>query len=97
MAGRAGLIARQLIPVNRQAPEGVVVCVGVDDIDRVLGTAADAGGTVDAGKTPIPGIGLGAASAAAGQRVTARTILPMCVPLSIIRCASAAFVRGKTS
>ena len=40
-----------------QAPEGVLVYVGVDDIDAALGRMKDAGGSVVADKTPIPGIG----------------------------------------
>ncbi len=40
-----------------EAPEGVVVYVGVDDIDRALLGVEDAGGTVVTGKLPIPTMG----------------------------------------
>lgn len=40
-----------------EAPEGVVVYVGVDDIDSALLGVEDAGGTVVTGKLPIPTMG----------------------------------------
>ena len=40
-----------------EAPEGVVVYVGVEDIDRALVGVQDAGGTVVNGKMPIPTVG----------------------------------------
>ena len=40
-----------------EAPEGVVVYVGVEDIDRALISVQDAGGTVATGKMPIPTVG----------------------------------------
>ena len=40
-----------------QAPEGVLVCVGVNDIDAALGRVKDAGGSIVADKTPIPRMG----------------------------------------
>lgn len=40
-----------------EAPWGVVVYVGVDDIDQALIRVRDAGGTVVTGKLPIPTVG----------------------------------------
>ena len=40
-----------------EAPEGVVVYVGVDDIDRALISVEGAGGTVVTGKLAIPTLG----------------------------------------
>ena len=40
-----------------EAPEGVVVYVEVDDIDRALHSIQDAGGTVLTDKLPIPTMG----------------------------------------
>ncbi|TXN29904.1 VOC family protein [Lacisediminihabitans profunda] len=40
-----------------EAPEGVVIYVGVDDIDDALRKVADAGGTVLTEKMPIPTVG----------------------------------------
>ena len=40
-----------------EAPEGVLVYVEVEDIDRALSSVKDAGGTVVTGKMPIPTVG----------------------------------------
>ena len=40
-----------------EAPEGVLVYVEVEDIDRALSSVKGAGGTVVTGKMPIPTVG----------------------------------------
>lgn len=40
-----------------EAPEGVLVYVGVEDIDAALRSVQDAGGTLVTGKFPIPTMG----------------------------------------
>ena len=45
-----------LIP-RAEAPDGVLVYVGVDDIDGALAAVREAGGTVVTDKTPIPAMG----------------------------------------
>ncbi|HEX5997212.1 MAG TPA: VOC family protein [Jiangellales bacterium] len=40
-----------------EAPEGVVVYVGVDDIDQAMAKVKDAGGTLVTEKQPIPTFG----------------------------------------
>ncbi|HEU4948252.1 MAG TPA: VOC family protein [Kribbella sp.] len=40
-----------------EAPEGVIVYVGVDDIDRAMAEVTEAGGTLLTEKMPIPTIG----------------------------------------
>lgn len=40
-----------------EAPEGVVVYIGVDDLRQALDRVADAGGTPVSGPDPIPGVG----------------------------------------
>jgi predicted enzyme related to lactoylglutathione lyase len=40
-----------------EAPEGVVVYVGVEDIDVAMSKVKDAGGTLVTGKLPIPTMG----------------------------------------
>jgi predicted enzyme related to lactoylglutathione lyase len=40
-----------------EAPEGVVVYVGVDDIDEAMAKVTDAGGTLLTEKMPIPTLG----------------------------------------
>ena len=40
-----------------EAPEGVVVYIEVQDIDRALSDVREAGGTVVTGKMPIPTVG----------------------------------------
>lgn len=40
-----------------EAPEGVVLYVGVDDIDRALARVKEAGGTLLTGKLPVPAFG----------------------------------------
>lgn len=53
----AGYGAEGAMTPRSQAPEGVVVYVDVDDIDAALARAKEAGGSIVAGKTPIPGMG----------------------------------------
>lgn len=45
---------------RRDAPEGVVVYIGVDDIDAAMSRVAEAGGTLLTGKMPIPTMGFSA-------------------------------------
>jgi predicted enzyme related to lactoylglutathione lyase len=40
-----------------EAPEGVVVYVGVDDVDEAMARVTAAGGTLVTGKLPIPTVG----------------------------------------
>lgn len=40
-----------------EAPEGVVIYVGVDDIDQAMARVTEAGGTVVSEKMPIPTVG----------------------------------------
>jgi len=42
---------------REQAPEGVVIYVGVPDIDEAIAKVGSAGGAVVAEKTAIPGVG----------------------------------------
>jgi uncharacterized protein len=52
-----GIGAEGAMTPRSEAPEGVLVYVGVDDIDAALGRVKDAGGSIVVGKTPIPGMG----------------------------------------
>ena len=45
-----------LIP-RAEAPDGVMVYVGVDNVDEAIAKVKEAGGTSIGGKLPIPGIG----------------------------------------
>lgn len=40
-----------------EAPEGVVVYVGVEDIDRAMARVTPSGGTLLTEKMPVPGVG----------------------------------------
>jgi uncharacterized protein len=52
-----GTGAEGALTPRTEALEGVLVYVGVDDIDRVLAAVRDAGGSVVTDKTPIPTMG----------------------------------------
>ncbi len=49
--------AEGALTLRKEAPEGVVVYVGVDDIDQAIATVESAGGTVLGEKAPIPEVG----------------------------------------
>jgi hypothetical protein len=49
--------AEGALTARGEAPEGVVVYVGVEDIDVAMTKVADAGGTLVTGKLPIPTMG----------------------------------------
>jgi predicted enzyme related to lactoylglutathione lyase len=53
----SGYGAEGAMAPRSQAAEGVLVYVGVDDIDAALARVKDARGSVIADKTPIPAIG----------------------------------------
>ncbi|GAA0250229.1 VOC family protein [Saccharothrix mutabilis subsp. mutabilis] len=52
-----GTGAEGALTPRREAPEGVLVYVGVDDIDAAVDRVTAAGGTVVAEKMPIPSVG----------------------------------------
>jgi uncharacterized protein len=52
-----GIGAEGALLPRAESPEGVLVYVGVDDIDRVLAAVRDAGGSVVTHKAPIPTMG----------------------------------------
>jgi uncharacterized protein len=49
--------AEGALTLRSEAPEGVRVYVGVDDIDRALERVTETGGVVLTGRTPIPTVG----------------------------------------
>jgi predicted enzyme related to lactoylglutathione lyase len=55
--GGPGPGAEGALTLRSAAPEGVVVYVGVEDIDAARGRVEAAGGTLLGEKMPIPGIG----------------------------------------
>ena len=52
-----GVGAEGALTPRSDAPEGVLVYVQVDDVDAALQRIRDAGGSVVAERTPIPGMG----------------------------------------
>lgn len=53
-----GLLRRQGAPAaDGQAVNAYVCTVGVDSVDKALGTAGELGGTVAVPKMPVPGMG----------------------------------------
>jgi predicted enzyme related to lactoylglutathione lyase len=56
-SGEPGPGADGALTPRSEAPEGVLVYVGVDDIDGATDRVRDAGGTVVTAKMPIPSIG----------------------------------------